>query len=600
MKKRKSVITVVANIFIILVCMALCYFNAAGLWDATVCDLLNQKESVTNKQIYIIGIDDKTLEKYGAVNTWSRDIPAQLVEVLNADPAAAPAVIGFDVIYSENVNQEADKHFADACKEAGNVVAAMTFSFKEQPETDAEGNVVYNPYHVDHVVMPYESLRDSLNCGFANTLVDRDGYVRQAMAYLDYNGERVYSFSSQIYKAYQEYQGKEAVFPATYGRNNGYYFSYSAKSGGYSVVSMADVLDGTVDARIFQDAIVLVGAYAVGMQDSYMPAISHNGQMYGVEIHANVIEALLEGRTQLPITPIVYAIAAGLLCGLFLILVRKLKVLPTSVLLVLLLIMDVVIIRILYLQGIIAPVIILPIILVLIYLVRMIQGYLTEIRRRRRVVNVFKQYVAPQVVDKISKDKDFELILGGENRHVAVLFVDIRGFTTMSESLQPEEVVEILNEYLSLTTKSIFDNGGTLDKFVGDATMAVFNAPFDLEDYIFRAVCTAWDMKAGADAISEKFEKRFGKSVAFGIGVNCGNAVVGNIGCEFRMDYTAIGDTVNTAARLESNAKRGQILISESVYEAVKERVEVTPIGEIPLKGKSNGVFVYQLDAVRK
>lgn len=600
MKNRCSVITVVVTILLTMVCMILGYFWAAGLWDAGVSDLLNQRESVTNKKIYIIGIDDKTLEQYGPVNTWSRDIPARLVEVLSADASAAPAVIGFDVIYSENVKQEADVRFANACKEAGNVVTAMTFSFKEQPETDAEGNVIYNPYYVDYVVAPYESLRVNTTCGFVNTLVDRDGYARQTMAYLDYQGERVYHFSSQIYKLYQESQGKEAIFPATYGRNNRYYFSYSGKSGGYNVVSMADVLDGTVDAKIFQDAIVLVGAYAVGMQDSYMPAISHNSQMYGVEIHANIIEALLEGRTQLPVASVVYAIAAGLLCGILLLLMRRMKILLASALLVVLVALDLFLGRVLYLRGIIVPVIFLPVVFALIYLGRVIQGYLTEIRRRRRVVDVFKQYVAPQVVDKISKDKDFELVLGGENRHIAVLFVDIRGFTTMSESLQPEEVVEILNEYLSLTTKSIFDNGGTLDKFVGDATMAVFNAPFDLDDYIFRAVCTAWDMKAGADAISEKFEKRFGKSVAFGIGVNCGNAVVGNIGCDFRMDYTAIGDTVNTAARLESNAKRGQILISEAVYEAVKERVEVTPVGEIPLKGKSKGVFIYQLDAVRK
>lgn len=600
MKNRSSVITVVVTILLTMVCMILGYFWAAGLWDAGVSDLLNQRESVTNKKIYIIGIDDKTLEQYGPVNTWSRDIPARLVDVLSADASAAPAVIGFDVIYSENVKQEADVRFANACKEAGNVVTAMTFSFKEQPEKDAEGNVIYNPYYVDYVVAPYESLRVNTTCGFVNTLVDRDGYVRQTMAYLDYQGERVYHFSSQIYKLYQESQGKEAIFPTTYGRNNRYYFSYSGKSGGYNVVSMADVLDGTVDAKIFQDAIVLVGAYAVGMQDSYMPAISHNSQMYGVEIHANIIEALLEGRTQLPVAPVVYAIAAGLLSGILLLLMRRMKILPASALLVVLVALDLFLGRVLYLRGIIVPVIFLPVVFALIYLGRVIQGYLTEIRRRRRVVDVFKQYVAPQVVDKISKDKDFELVLGGENRHIAVLFVDIRGFTTMSESLQPEEVVEILNEYLSLTTKSIFDNGGTLDKFVGDATMAVFNAPFDLDDYIFRAVCTAWDMKAGADAISEKFEKRFGKSVAFGIGVNCGNAVVGNIGCDFRMDYTAIGDTVNTAARLESNAKRGQILISEAVYEAVKERVEVTPVGEIPLKGKSKGVFIYQLDAVRK
>lgn len=579
---------------------AVFYLGAAGLWDMGILDRLNQKESVTNKKIYIIGIDDKTLERYGPVNTWSRDIPARLVELLNQDENTRPAVIGFDVIYSEKGDEAGDSHFADACREAGNVVAALSFSFKEMPERTDKGTVVYNPYHVDYVIAPYDSLRDSVVCGYANTAVDRDGFVRQAMAYLDYEGETVYSLSSQIYKSYQESQGKEAVFPPVYSRGNRYYFSYSGKPGGYNMVSLADVLDGTADARLFKDAVVLVGAYAVGMQDSYTPAISHNSQMYGVEIHANIIDALLKGKTQLPVSPLLYGAVGAILCGLFFVVIRKAKIIPVSVGTGVFILLDILFAKFMYRRGILVPVVLVPVVLVFLYGERIIEGYLAEILRRRKVVNVFKQYVAPQIVEKISKDADFELVLGGENRHIAVLFVDIRGFTTMSESLRPEEVVEILNEYLSLTTKSIFDNEGTLDKFVGDATMAVFNAPFALEDYIFKAVCAAWDMKNGADAISEKFEKRFGKSVAFGIGVNCGEAVVGNIGCEFRMDYTAIGDTVNTAARLESNAKRGQILISQAVYEAVKDRVEVTPIGEIPLKGKSNGVFVYQVDDVRR
>ncbi len=584
---------------VILVSFAILYFGAAGFFDIGISDRLNQRESVTNKKIYIIGIDDKTLEAYGPVNTWSREIPAKLVSMLNSADGARPAVIGFDVIYSEEADREADDHFASICGEAGNVVAAMSFSFKEQPEQGADGRVVYNPYHVDYVIEPYDSLKNEVMCGFANTFVDTDGYVRQAMAYLDYDGERAYSLSSRVYKAYQESRGEEAVFPAVYGRNNRFYFTYSGKAGGYSVVSMADVLDGTVDPAVFQDAVVLVGAYAVGMQDAYMPAIAHNSQMYGVEIHANIIEALLEGKTQLPAPPLVYALAAAFLCGVFYVCSEKMRMLHSTILLTVLTVLDFVFVKVMYGSGWIVPTILLPVCLLAVWLVQMVRRYLAEIMRRRRVINVFKQYVAPQVVDKISKDKDFELVIGGENRHIAVLFVDIRGFTTMSESLEPEEVVEILNEYLGLTTQSIFDNGGTLDKFVGDATMAVFNAPFDLDDYIFRAVATAWDMQAGADRIAEKFRRRYGKSVSFGIGINCGNAVVGNIGCDFRMDYTAIGDTVNTAARLESNAKPGQILISKDVYEAVKDRVAVTPIGEIPLKGKSNGVFVYQLDDVK-
>ncbi|MDE6386839.1 MAG: adenylate/guanylate cyclase domain-containing protein [Lachnospiraceae bacterium] len=585
---------------VILASLAFLYFGAAGFLDMGISDRLNQRETVTNKKIYIIGIDDKTLEQYGPVNTWSREIPAKLVSTLNAVSDARPAVIGFDVIYSEEADREADDYFAKVCGEAGNVVAAMSFSFKEQPEKDEDGRIVYNPYYVDHVIEPYDSLKNEVICGFANTFVDTDGYVRQAMAYLDHEGVRKYSLSSQVYKVYQESRGEEAVFPDTYGRNNRFYFTYSGKAGGYSVVSMADVLDGTVDAAIFRDAVVLVGAYAVGMQDSYMPAIAHNSQMYGVEIHANIIEALLEGKTQLPVSPLVYAIAAAFLCGVFYLCSEKMRLLHSTLLMTVLIILNFVFAKGMYTRGRIVPTILLPVCLLIICLIQMVRRYLSEIMRRRRVINVFKQYVAPQVVDKISKDKDFELVIGGENRHIAVLFVDIRGFTTMSESLKPEEVVEILNEYLGLTTQAIFDNGGTLDKFVGDATMAVFNAPFDLDDYIFRAVSTAWDMQSGAEKIAEKFRERYGKSVSFGIGVNCGDAVVGNIGCDFRMDYTAIGDTVNTAARLESNARPGQILISSEVYEAVKDRVAVTPIGEIPLKGKSNGVFVYQVDDVKK
>ncbi len=600
MKRKDYIKTAVITIIIMAASIISLYLGTAGAWDARISDWLNQKEAVTNKKIYIIGIDDKTLERYGPVNTWSRNIPAELVEKLNAHEDARPAVIAFDVIYSENADAAADSRFAQVCKKAGNVVAAMSFSFKEQPETQADGTVIYNPYHVQDVIAPYEALRESVTCGFANTTIDADGCVRQAMAYINYNGEPVYSLSYQAYKKYLEGQGKEAVLPETYGRNNSFYFSYSGKPGSYNLVSMADVLDGTVDARIFQDAIVLTGAYAVGMQDAYPPAVSHNSQMYGVEIHANIIEALLEGKTQLPVSPLLYAIAAGLVCGIFFVLVKKTKLLLSSALLILFIILVLIQTKVFYSAGVITPVILLPVILALIYLARLIQGYLVEIHRRRHVLNVFKQYVAPQVVDKISRDRDFELVLGGENRHIAVLFVDIRGFTTMSESLRPAEVVEILNEYLSLTTRSIFNNGGTLDKFVGDATMAVFNAPFDLDDYVFRAVCTAWDMMAGADAIADQFEKRFGKRVAFGIGIHCGEAVVGNIGCDFRMDYTAIGDTVNTAARLESSADRGQILISEEVYEAVRDRIEAAPIGEIPLKGKNNGVFVYQLDKVKK
>ena len=227
-----------------------------------------------------------------------------------------------------------------------------------------------------------------------------------------------------------------------------------------------------------------------------------------------------------------------------------------------------------------------------------INHYYVAKAAKRSIEKAFSKYVAPQVVSEIAKSGTYELKLGGENRTIAVLFVDIRGFTPLSESLEPEQVVDILNSYLALTTSCIFRHGGTLDKFIGDATMAVFNAPFDTEDYVYKAVLAAWDIVQGGNRIEEKFVERYGKHVGFGVGVNCGPAVVGNIGCDFRMDYTAIGDTVNTAARLEANAPRGKVYISNSVYEQVKDRITVEEVGEIPLKGKSKGVFVYSITGV--
>lgn len=255
MKYQNGMKAAAVTAAVILTSYLFLFFGAAGMIDQGISDRLNQRESVTNKKIYIIGIDDKTLEQYGSVNTWSREIPAKLVSTLNHAQGGGPAVIGFDVIYSEQADEQADDYFAEVCGESGNVVAAMSFSFKEQPEQGEDGRIVYNPYYVDHVIEPYDSLRDQVMCGFANTFVDGDGYVRQAMAYLDYEGERVYSLSSRIYAVYQQNRGEEVVFPDTYGRNNRFYFSYSGKAGGYSVVSMADVLDGTVDAAIFRDAV---------------------------------------------------------------------------------------------------------------------------------------------------------------------------------------------------------------------------------------------------------------------------------------------------------------------------------------------------------
>ena len=589
---RRAVVSVIAA----LLTFGLSVTGILYSFDKIFADGWYQKPTPTNPQIKIIAIDEKTLQAYGDMKTWNRSISADLVDKLYEQEECSPSVTVFDIMYISDVDGENDLRFAESCKKAGNIITAVNTVYETEVAKQEESLIV-NENHIGMVEYPYAALKEVSSYGYANTIQDKDGYIRYATTEVNYKGEVIEALAVKAYQMYCEEQGVTPVMPETF-ENNKFGFSYSGKSGSYEILSLVDVLEGKIAPQAFTNSIVFVGAYAPGMQDAYNVAIQKGAQMYGVEIHANILEALMEGKTNLPVSNVAFGLAAAVLTAVFAIVCWKSKIVVSTLVLIVAIIINLVAGKLLYNNGKVMNLVILPMMFLVTYAYFLVEGYLTEILRRRKVVSAFKKYVAPQVVDEISKQGDFKIVLGGESRDIAVLFVDIRGFTPMSESLEPEQVVEILNEYLQLTTESIFKNGGTLDKFIGDATMAVFNAPFDLDDYIYRAVCTARDIAAGSQALEEKLMARFGKAVSFGIGVNCGRAVVGNIGCDFRMDYTAIGDTVNTAARLESNAKKGQILISEYVYEAVKDRVEVTEIGEIPLKGKSKGVFVYQVDKV--
>lgn len=567
--------------------------NLISPLDYIVRDRLYQVPRGIRSDIKIIGIDAKTLEEYGPVRTWSRSVYADLINKLNVDENTKPYVIGFDVLFSGNVD-EGDQALVEAAEEYGNVVVVSQLTYSRKWETNDKG-VVYYP--VEDIVRPYEELLNVTSTGYSNVSLDSDGTVRRIIPTETYDGVTYQTFAKTVYDKYCETLGitpNEVPTDKT-GRS---IINYSGKPRDYECISLADVLDGKIDPRIFSDSVVFVGAYDPAMQDDFIVPNGANNQMYGVEIHANIFQSYLQGRFAVIGDPYILSLVTALLTMLIHLLFRKLKTWQSVIILVASAGIEVAVLVWINNMGYSYSIIYFPLVLIVSFIYSLGINYLMEIRRKKKVLNAFRKYVAPQIVEEIAKKGDFEIKVGGENRDIAVLFVDIRGFTTMSEALEPEQVVEILNEYLTLTTKSIFDNSGTLDKFVGDATMAVFNSPFDLEDYEYKAVCAAMDIVKGGEAIEEKFQKRFGRSVGFGVGVNCGPAVVGNVGCEFRMDFTAIGDTVNTAARLEANAKKGQVLISDVLYERLKDRLEVKDVGEIPLKGKTKGVFVYEVTKI--
>jgi adenylate cyclase len=231
------------------------------------------------------------------------------------------------------------------------------------------------------------------------------------------------------------------------------------------------------------------------------------------------------------------------------------------------------------------------------YAALMAARFATERIEHSRVTDVFGRFVSPTVRDAIVElalDNPDLIQPGGRQAEITVLFADIRGFTAMAETLSPQKVVEILNRYLDSMEEQVFCHKGTLDKYTGDGMMVLFGAPLEQADHAERAVRTALGMQRAATAISEQYGD-IGHTFVYGIGIATGPAVVGQIGSKRRLDYTAIGDTVNLASRLEGIAPPDTVLISRATFERVRDVAVVEALAPVQLKGKSSLVPAYKV-----
>jgi class 3 adenylate cyclase len=217
-------------------------------------------------------------------------------------------------------------------------------------------------------------------------------------------------------------------------------------------------------------------------------------------------------------------------------------------------------------------------------------------RERWAIRSMFQRYVSPAVVERLVDGRE-DLALGGKRQEVSILFADIRGFTTFSEMLNPEQLVDALNSYLALAVEAIMAQEGTLDKFMGDAVMAIFNAPLLQPDCTLRAVRAAVAMQQAIAGYNSQLAGH--QALSFGVGIHTGQAIVGNIGTLQQMNYTAIGDTVNLAKRLQENATSGQIFLSQAAYDDVKDVVVVKNLGPLTVKGRVASENVYELMGLR-
>jgi adenylate cyclase len=222
-------------------------------------------------------------------------------------------------------------------------------------------------------------------------------------------------------------------------------------------------------------------------------------------------------------------------------------------------------------------------------------GQLTErVQREAVVLSNFQRYFAPDLAEQIASQLE-EVKLGGEKRPVVVFFSDIRGFTSMSETMIPDEIATLLTEYFTEMVEIVFEHGGTLDKFMGDAIMALWGAPIQDEDAADRAIRAAMEQLSTLEKLNEKWAAEGRQQVGIGIGINFGEVFAGNIGSDRRLEYTVIGDAVNVASRLCSKAGAGEILVSEPFYRALTNPPEVEALEPLSLKGKAQAVPVYRV-----
>jgi PAS domain S-box-containing protein len=229
-------------------------------------------------------------------------------------------------------------------------------------------------------------------------------------------------------------------------------------------------------------------------------------------------------------------------------------------------------------------------------------GYIVivdDVTETEFVKESFGKYVARQVVEKILSGKG-QIKLHGERQHVTVLFADVRGFTKLAERMEPEDVVTFLNKYFNMVVDVIFKYEGTLDKFIGDNVMAVFGAPIRLDNDEERAVRSAIEIQKEIEKFNTVRKRDGGELISAGIGIGTGEAVVGNIGSEKRMDYTVIGDTVNVADRIQSSASGGDILISASTYNYVKDKIICHELPPIKTKGRQKPVQIFKVIGLKE
>jgi adenylate cyclase len=511
--------------------------------------------------------------------------------------------------------EEAKTENAERLNEFLNFLSFQAYPSIAHPEYAKGSELLINPQLQFTGLSPNLGMfaAKAKNFGYFNILPDSDGTVRREPVIVPFRGSYYPSLDVAAALAYANLpldqvnvvfnpNGLERI---DFGKvsiptdPSGFMLiNYYGPGRTFDTYSLSDIIEHKISPSKLKDRLVLIGPTAVGIGDS---AVTPFQQMnfFGVEVHASFITNILQGRfirrgIRENVIDILFLLLFSLPAGMVLSVAAPRRATAfTLVLLGAFLLLA----CYLFARWRIWIVIVLPsTTLAVNYLVIISYRFFFEERQKRKVRAAFTQYVPPGVIAQVLQHPEF-LRLGGEEKELTAMFSDIRGFTTLSEGLSPTALVELLNEFLSAMTDVIFDNWGTLDKYIGDAIMAFWGAPFPQSDHAVRACRTALQMIDVLKTLQAKWEAQGRPRIDVGIGINTGPMVVGNMGSTKRFNFTIMGDSVNLASRLEGiNKEFGtRIIVSEATYLETQEHFTVRELDLIRVKGKKKPVKIFEL-----
>jgi len=554
--------------------------------------------STFSPNIIIAGIDDTTLANFGKWSDWPRSLHAQAVNNLEA---AGASVISFDVIFADNSND--DQAFATSMQKGGNVILAGAGTTPISSKNMAK---IYESFLLPTPVLD----KACSNIGHVNIFPDPDGKVRQIPLIVKQNGTTYPSLGiATLFKLF--HQKPPDYYSITDNKLNilmrdipidASYFmrlNYSVVNSKPTYISYGDIINNNFDPSLVKNKIVLIGMTGTGDSDQF--SIPNSSiRIPGIYIHAAAIDTIL--RTQfLTDVPLNITLLILLLLVLFCAVLLPgfgtwhwTDVLKGTGLIVALLFIYVVSSSIMAGEGHIMNVLYPSLTLIVLFVTNILYIVIREQSDKRFVKDLFGRYVSPQISREIvSMANDGGLKLGGEEREVTVLFADIRNFTHISEQMTPENVVGMLNTCLPVVIDAIVKNGGLVNKFAGDNIMGVWNAPKSKPNHAKLAIKAALEAQSNLMKLTETSPGM--KEIQFGMGINTGKALAGNVGSLGRVEYTVIGDEVNLASRICSGTPGGEVYIGPETYCQTEHYFSFQTLEPQLFKGKTEPILVYRV-----